>query len=378
MKESKRTFLLLKDDPLSKKAKQILESPLKLAESLVVNFIEKKLDVLKQNLDSIKQFAAGIKAAEEKGSNYTLAKIYPYYFAFHQFVHSSFRARQGKVLEELFKVLFREHPEYGVVVLDKSHQKNELKVEEGSFPDYDLFLKVNSQFIIIIQIRSRDDTGGTTAKTSLVEGLDYLHKANINIPIYYTVFVWEGLNSSQKQTTINKFFNFLSKELINDIDINEFSQKILSDEGVLLKNSNKEIHLNLIYGKDNFISYLRKILNLDNNITTEFEKLIELVSNWDDLWVSYSIIGREYERLKEKGESFVFDLINFIKERKFEFNFNNYEEIEYIADLIASEFNKSCPKEAPFDTPRNNFLYFRDIVFLLAIYHKKKIFSIDA
>jgi len=375
--KQQRVFLLLKNDSTSLKAQEVLKSPLELAESLIVDFIEKKLDTLKQNLDSIKQFAAGIKAAEEKSSGYILAKFYPYYFAFHQFVHSSFRARQGKVLEELFKTLLREHPEYEIEILDKQQQKKELGINsKSSLPDFDLFLKINSKFLVIIQIRSRDDTGGTTAKTSLVEGLAFLKDyTNTDLPIYYTVFVWEGLNSAQKQTTINKFFNFLKGKILSkDTDIEVFTDKILSREGVTLETENNEMYLHLIYGKNEFVSFLKKLLNLDDSITSEFEKLIEVVSNWDDLWISYSIIGKEYERFKEKGESFIFDIIEFIKKKKYDFHFKSYEEIEAAADRIASDFIKECTKKVPFDTPKDNYLYFRDIVFLLVIYHKKKSF----
>lgn len=376
MSKQQRVFLLLKNDPTSLKAQEVLKSPLELAEALIVDFIEKKLDTLKQRLDSIKQFAAGIKAAEEKSNDYILAKFYPYYFAFHQFVHSSFRARQGKVLEELFKSLLREHPEYKIEILDKNHQKKELGTNKNSLPDFDLFLKINSEFLVIIQIRSRDDTGGTTAKTSLVEGLAFLKEnANTNLPIYYIVFVWEELNSAQKKTTINKFFNFLKEKLLPTNTSKEyFSDEILSRKGVFLNIENNKMYLHLIYGKNEFVNFLKNLLNLDDSITSEFEKLIEITSNWDDLWISYSIIGKEYERFKERGESFIFDIIEFIKKKNYSFQLNNYKQIEAAADLIASDFIKECQKKAPFDTPKDNYLYFRDIVFLLAIYYKKKSF----
>src|ERR1035441_4524134 len=76
-----------------------LKSPLGLAHELIRNLFNKSFDNIKNELDSIKKFVAGIDRAEELGSGYKIAKFYPYLFSFHQFFHSSYRARQGKTLE---------------------------------------------------------------------------------------------------------------------------------------------------------------------------------------------------------------------------------------------------------------------------------------
>jgi len=118
--------------------------------------------------------------------------MYPYYFTFHQFVHSSFRARQGKVLEEIIKNVLNN--EKNIMILDKTEQEKEFNTREKNLPDYDVFLKTNNK-LVIIQIRSRDDIVETTAKTSLVEGVRYIeefYNGDIN-NIEYISFVWEGL-----------------------------------------------------------------------------------------------------------------------------------------------------------------------------------------
>ena len=89
-----RNFLHLMDNTVETQViKKILNSPLGLASKIVKDLFENKLWVLKDDLDEIKQFVAGIKRTEKLSDSYSLASYYPYMFAFHQFFHSSFRAR---------------------------------------------------------------------------------------------------------------------------------------------------------------------------------------------------------------------------------------------------------------------------------------------
>jgi len=45
--------------------------------------------------------------AEKLSNQYALAGYYPLMFSFHQYFNSSYRARQGKVLEEILKNIVR-------------------------------------------------------------------------------------------------------------------------------------------------------------------------------------------------------------------------------------------------------------------------------
>ncbi len=89
--------------------KDILKSPLALADKIFTCLFEEKLVELKDDLDEIKSFAAGINRAEELSISYSLASYYPFMFAFHQYFHSSFRARQGKVLERVLQEILRKY-----------------------------------------------------------------------------------------------------------------------------------------------------------------------------------------------------------------------------------------------------------------------------
>jgi len=370
MKIQERNFLLLREDEESKVVRDILKSPLELAENLITDFIENRLDSLKESLDSIKQFAAGVASAEQKRS-YTLARLYPYYFAFHQFVHSSFRARQGKVLERIFHILFGQYR--NIEVLSKSDQKRLLNANKQSIPDFDLFLKISdreAEEYLVVQIRSRDDTGGTTAKTSLVEGLKYLKEklCNKNRRIHYIVFVWEELNSSQRKTTINKFYSFLS-DYLTATSKSEFEKILNRNEAVKIDC----INLYFVHGTEAFLNVLRKTLDLNEDIKAKLKKILKDITDWDDFWVAYSVIGKEYEEYKQSGRSTIHDMISLL--RKYPLNLNrlkSYEDYKRAADQLATLFWKYGGKEY-FESGDDNYLYFRDVAFLILIYFKKKI-----
>ncbi|MBA4313446.1 MAG: hypothetical protein C0417_12555 [Chlorobiaceae bacterium] len=78
--------------------KKILKSPIGLASDIINSLFEENIESLKNDLDKIKKFVAGINRADSLANQYSLAKFYSPMFSFHQFFNSSFRARQGKVL----------------------------------------------------------------------------------------------------------------------------------------------------------------------------------------------------------------------------------------------------------------------------------------
>jgi len=366
-----RKLLLLIEDKLTEEVKKVLKSPLDLSFKLIEQFIEGKLDKLKDSLDDIKKFAAGIQSAEEKGKNYIIAKMYPYYFAFHQFVHSSFRARQGKVLEEIIKNVLGK--EKNIKILDKKQQEKLFNIKKKNLPDYDIFFQTDDK-IFIIQIRSRDDTGGTTAKTSLVEGVQYIldnYLGNID-KIEYIAFIWEGLEGQQQGTTKEKFYDYLKNRISLDKTI--FFKELSGNNGVKIAfDKSKYLNLYLVYGKDNFINLITNKAKLSYEIKENLEQLISIVTDWDDFWMSYQYIGLEYERLKEYGFSYINHIINFLKENP-KIRINNYSSMEeyiYIANNIAGEIIKE-DIELPFKNGRENFIYFRDLVLLIMVYYKKK------
>ena len=179
--------------------KDILKSPLELASDVIKLLFEENFEELRDDLDEIKQFVAGIEKAQKLSSNYTLASYYSSMFAFHQYFHSSFRARQGKVLEKMIQNILKQYGQCDEVPDSNKVRLSILceifEVEELKKLDIDVMgVSAKNKKTIAIQLRSRDDTGGTTAKGSLVDFLRELLRLN-KIPqndILYLVCIWDA------------------------------------------------------------------------------------------------------------------------------------------------------------------------------------------
>lgn len=212
-----RKFLHLIDpEEETLSVKDILKSPLGLASNIITSLFEGKLAGLKDDLDEIKHFAAGIKRAETLSAGYSLASYYPLMFAFHQNFHSSFRARQGKVLEKMLQRILQQYGRCNNVP-DKNKDRLSLLdeiFETNEFTELDIDVMASdftNKKTLVIQLRSRDDTGGTTAKGSLVDLLRELLRLN-KVPqsdVLYLVCVWDPRDSQQKISTIRKMFSSL-------------------------------------------------------------------------------------------------------------------------------------------------------------------------
>ncbi len=88
--EQSRTFLLLEDpSPTVEVSRKILESPLGLAREIVCRLFNNDFQALRQEMDVIKEFAAGVTRAESL-RKYAVANYYSLMFAFHQWFHSSY------------------------------------------------------------------------------------------------------------------------------------------------------------------------------------------------------------------------------------------------------------------------------------------------
>ena len=96
---------------------------------------------------------------------------------------------------------------------------------------------------IVMQLRSRDDTGGTTAKSSLVELLKEFLRENYKpkMPMLYLLAIWDARDSQQKNSTIEKIYSSL-KDYIN-IHRDDFYKRISA--GIELQNN---ITIQLNYG----------------------------------------------------------------------------------------------------------------------------------
>lgn len=375
-KYQKRVFLnLLNDDNNQIKiAKDILKSPLKLALELIKLLFEEKLEELKYKLDKIKYFSGGVSSAEKlyESSKYSLASYYPNMFAFHQFFHSSYRARQGKVLEKIIMYILLTYTECDNVpersskmlgILDNIFGKQVPKLDIDA-----LGCDSKKKRLILIQLRSRDDTGGTTAKGSLVELLREMFRLN-KTPSYnilYLVSIWDARNSQQKKSTIRKIYSSI-KNLIDINEYDDFESNISG--GVKLK---KNITLKLAYGDGEITNAIFAwSKKKDKAILKSIPKIISLLENWDDLWISYSIANLELEIKSLYGYSNITLIENKYKKVKKNFNFNSYQELVNSIDDITTQLVSNWFEDTiPLNSPADKAHYIRDLLFLKACYEK--------
>ena len=371
-KYQERIFLHLLDNTNEVElAKRILKSPLGLAADIIYALFEDRLVSKKDELDKIKMFAAGISRSEKLGSNYSLAKYYPYMFSFQQFFHSSFRARQGKVLEEMIKNILENYTDCNEVPkkVDRMQEILRQSFASSTITSLDIdAMGINNKKnkIVVIQLRSRDYTGGTTAKSSLVELLRSLMRLE-NLPkeeLLYLICIWDERNSQQKQSTITKIYSSLQDYIPDE---NKFRQEII--QGYEL---NSKIKLKLAYGTDEISRSLFEWTGTNQeSILTAIQQIIDFVENWDDLWVTYSISNIELELNSFQEISNITLLNQKINEINAKFDFSSYEKLKTSIDEIT---NQILPiwreKTIPLASLSDKAHYVRDLVFLKACYSK--------
>lgn len=365
-----RFLLTLDSDPSSKLTRRMLKSPIGLSHKVVKLLFDNKFTEVRAELDNIKEFVAGVTRAERLGGDYTLAKFYPSLFAFHQFFHSSYRARQGKTLEEALKELFRES-DSNLNVPDKSTAKQKLMATifkgYSSKKDIDVIAKKDSN-IMIIQLRSNVNTGGTTAKSSLVELLAEimsLEKVE-GSSLFYHVAVWES-EGNQKKITKDKIYSLLEHQL-KEAKIDKSKLLANIENGISI---GEGITLKLSFGTEEILKSIKNWLGpsskLKYSAITDITKKME---DWDDLWLAYAIASIELETKMVRK----FDNIEILNRllSKLTYNtkkFNRSEEFVTLANELASKIIPLWKEPSiPFDSPSDKIHYIRDLILLKFIY----------
>lgn len=352
--------------------KGILKSPLGLASDVVKRLFEEKFEELKDGLDEIKLFAAGIQRAEKLSATYSLASYYPSMFAFHQYFHSSFRARQGKVLEKMLEGILQQYGRCDEVPgknIDRLALLREV-FKTNELPNLDIDVMASDSTkkkTLVIQLRSRDDTGGTTAKGSLVDLLRELLGAN-KIPqnnVLYLVCVWDPRDSQQKTSTVNKMFSSLKES----IQVSEGTfHEIVTDKVKLREN----IFLKMAYGTDEIANSLFEWIGDENEeILNAISTIVNLVSDWDDLWIAYAIASLELEALTFSGQS----NINLLKKKYdkigIDLDYASYQTlIDSIDEIVQHIIPLWTEDSIPLKTLSEKAQYIRDLLFLKAYYEK--------
>lgn len=357
-----RTILILeelKDERFLKPFISTLKSPLDLAKRIIFEAFTKSSEQLKEyreHLDPIKRMVLGLSSAElnaDKGdylANYTL-----YQFAFQQFFQSSLRARQGNVLDEALSRILGGSK---INVVTKRHHKetlHNLGIETTAKHDIDVF-GFSRDKPLIIQIRSRDDTGGTTAKGSLVELVEDIRSTGKfpQKPLVYLIYIWEPLERQQRQSLINKVGNALN--------LSDKQKGTLESGGVLSINHN--IHLGIMYGAPELFQTISSLFGIKVDVT-KYSKVIDTLSHWDDLWLSYATITLELENLIIKGVTNFGILDGLLKEEAIKLGEKELLNYKLSSSAIAQKLALVWKENTiPFTSPSSQLNYIRDLVLL--------------
>ncbi len=351
--------------------RKILKSPLGLTKKIIRLLFKNNFKEVKDNLDSIKKFVAGINRSEAMGKSYSLAKFYPYLFSFHQFVHSSYRARQGKTLEELFKEVIR-RAKKSFIVPDKEKEKRKIMSEVfrnySSKLDIDVVARKTKGEVLALQLRSRDDTGGTTAKASLVEALRRVMKKNVkkNTNLFYLIGVWDKIKSNQKKITINKIYESLEPYFQRKILRKYFISNI--EKGI---NLHKGVTLRLAYGSEEIVKNVSNWVGKDTNLDYKsMKKIIKTLERSDDLWLSYVIASLELENIELKKFNNIQYLDKLLKSEKFSIpNPASHKDYLKLADELTLKIIPKWNKDSlPVATVSEKAHYIRDLILLKFIY----------
>jgi len=369
----KRLFLTLRDESEEDVlAREMLKSPLGLSHEILKCLFENQFETLRLSLDEIKGFTAGVTSARKKSDVYKIASYYDYMFSFHQFVHSSFRARQGKVLEAVLDQILAKF--CGCEIYETGAKKLKRLSEIYGVPipqhDIDSFgVSKENKKVMLVQIRSRDDTGGATAKGSLVELVNELVKLpkDPQYEVTYLILVWVALDSNQKNTLITKCYESIHN-VIPSLNKKNFIENISS--GVEIK---KNLKLKLDYSLEEFSETLKVWAEKDTNFEAKIKNLIQKIENWDDLWVSYAIANIELEGKTIKGKNNFEILQKKLKENKLQLDYSSYEKLENSIDNVTIQLIPLWHEESlPVISPADQILYIRDLLYLTACYKNFK------
>lgn len=366
-----------------------LKSPLGLALILIDGIFTDDGVTLKEysdTLDETKKIAFGLGSAERLAFNSgdRLAMYSLYQFAFQQFVQSSFRARQGKALEEIMKkILTIEEMRITPTVASSKTKKLEIlkKALNNSTSkansllgkhDIDILAESGGK-IVIFQMRSRDDTGGATAKPSLAELLRDLYKEELSNEVLYVIYTWvkpKDKEPPQKVTLINKLLSMI------DLEDDNIKRKLMGGEVVQIKDNLK---LCVVYGAGELIKTLWTDfgISIDEKYETlmkRYKNYLDLLSGWDDLWMSYAVATIELENLVKYGKTNVSVINKKLSELDYLRKINSDEcliNYERCSENIAKDLAPSIHGNEdliPFNAVGDKIAYLRDLLLLKMVY----------
>jgi len=367
-KQRKLILLEDKNDTAISALSTILQSPLGLAKEISCRCFEKDpkkgLLTYMENLDILKRMGAGLESAMTK-STYPIANYSSYLFAFQQFVHSSYRARQGNFVESLLRAILKETA--ATVYSKKEHKKIVQEILGGRTTnehDLDVVASIQNEHLFV-QIRSRDDTGGTTAKGSLAEFLKDVLRNKIvpKEPIRYVIFVWVTGDNAQKNSLVTRILGQL-KDLTENTE-EEMKRDLSSQKRFQLS---KNISLELIYGFDELSKVLTEF-SKSESIYCISKQIFKTLKDWDDLWLTYALSSIELQNLVVGGNNNFMILDDKLEELGIEISCQDIVHYNERGIDIAHQLIEKWDKNTlPVISPRDQLWYIRDLVLVKMIF----------
>jgi len=366
-----RTFLLLEDrSSESEVVYEVLRSPLELAQKIVCHLFRGEIAGFREEIDIIKEFAAGIHRALELQA-YPLANYYSLMFAFQQWFHSSYRARQGKVLESILQRVLASYTSFQHVPSGKRETQAMLQAMLNLQSPWQGDIDVcgatqDGQRLLLLQLRSRDDTGGTTAKTSLVEALQTFLRtgAACSSEVLYLVGIWDERHTQQRTATIHKFYSALRDYTsLTEKDFEQIGNRICV---------HPSFYLQLAYGVKEI---LQAIFDWDPapqpSVLDSVTQIVQRIQGWDDLWVAYAVASIEIQNQALRGVSNVDLLMQKCAEMNLDLDHRSWtllqESVEKAVEKLIPSWTEST---LPVQSPADQACYLRDLLFLRAIYER--------
>lgn len=337
----------------------ILKSPLELAQAIIrACFVESGNGLLsyRSNLDSIKFMALGLSSADKSAlRGDSLANYGVYQYAFHQYFQSSIRARQGHVLDKALGHVLKNN---GFITYQKNQHKkvlNQLGIQLSGRHDIDVFGSRQNRYLVA-QIRSRDDTGGTTAKGSLVDLVRDI-KGTLKFPskpVDYFVYIWEPLNRQQRGSLISRIGDAL--------DLSESQRAVLSSGQSL--NYGTNINLRVVYGSKEIFRAIKSAYSVSIDVKS-YNALVKQLGQWDDLWLAYTVATLELENLLTTGSTNFGTLQELLKKERISIGRPQLLNYKRNSCGIAQKLVLVWQKDSiPLSTPADQVNYIRDIVLL--------------
>ena len=360
-----------------------LKSPINTAKKMMQYFFEDRWKDITENPNHKHSIgnAQKIIYGMSKNEGEEFRKWFNFQHKFWEFKESSTRATIGNALESILSISVGKDKtlEVGKKKAFRNKLIKEILSTDYNFKeDIDLGIKKGKNDILLFQLRSKDDTGGTTAKASNVVVLrDIMEKKESIIKgskCLYLIGVWDGRQSSQKMSMITKCYQYLKPYLANSITKEYFIDN-MEDPGI---NILPEVKLKLVYDIDNIskeIGEWSESIKRGIDISKTLNNNLESVQNFDDFFIIFTCLSFELQNYHlNKIDNFL-HLEHCLQNEKFEdpINEKNYlSEANRLSEKIFKKWNHSKNK-TPFKSKSyESKQYIRDLILIKFAYQKSQ------